>query len=445
MKSLDRIPTGKVERAKSLVKTGAKIGVNYVKYFGNKISDGEVVAKQKLHEDNASDIYDSLKELKGSALKVAQMLSMENGMLPQQYVEKFSLSQFSVPPLSGALVRKVFLSELGKNPEEIFDSFSPDSVNAASIGQVHKAKIGEKEFAVKIQYPGVRESIKSDLQMVKPVAMRMFNIPSKGSEEYFQEVEDKLFEETDYNLELKRGSEIADQCGHIPNLKFPKYYPEYSSSKILTMDWLHGKHLSEFASENHSDEERNRVGQTLWNFYMHQMHRLHAVQADPHPGNFLVSNDLQLMAIDFGCIKVIPDEFYRPYFELAKKENLQNDSLIKQKMNELQLFLPEDTSEQRFFFKNLFKEMLELFTRPFNSEYFDFSDDNFFREMTELGQRYSKMGELKSMNSNRGSKHFIYVNRTFFGLYSMMHSLKSNHIRINEFAVIDDTSYFSKI
>lgn len=445
MKSLDRIPTGKVERAKSLVKTGAKIGVNYVKYFGNKISDGEAIAKQKLHEDNASDIYDSLKELKGSALKVAQMLSMENGMLPQQYVEKFSLSQFSVPPLSGALVRKVFRDELHKNPEEIFDTFSAESVNAASIGQVHKATKENKEFAVKIQYPGVRESIKSDLQMVKPVAMRMFNIPSKGSEEYFQEVEDKLFEETDYTLELTRGSEIAEQCSHIPNLKFPKYYPKYSSSKILTMDWLHGKHLSEFAAENHTEHERNRVGQTLWNFYMHQMHRLHAVQADPHPGNFLVSSDLELMAIDFGCIKVIPDEFYRPYFELAKQENLQNEALIDEKMNELQLYLAEDTAEQRILFKTLFKEMLELFTRPFNSEYFNFSDENFFREMTELGQRYSKMSELKSMNSNRGSKHFIYVNRTFFGLYSMMHSLKSTRIRINEFTEIDYNAYFSQI
>ena len=100
MKTLDKIPTGKIERASNLLKAGAKVGVNYLKYYGNKITKDEDEAKKILHEDNASDIYDSLKELKGSALKVAQMLSMEKNIMPAQYVEKFSLSQFSVYILS---------------------------------------------------------------------------------------------------------------------------------------------------------------------------------------------------------------------------------------------------------------------------------------------------------------------------------------------------------
>ena len=144
MKTLDKIPTGKIERASNLLKAGAKVGVNYIKYYGNKITKDEEEAKKILHEENAADIYDSLKELKGSALKVAQMLSMEKNIMPAQYVEKFSLSQFSVPPLSGALVKKTFRKYFGKNPEDIFDEFSPESVNAASIGQVHKATICRK-------------------------------------------------------------------------------------------------------------------------------------------------------------------------------------------------------------------------------------------------------------------------------------------------------------
>ena len=173
MKTLNKIPTGKIERASNLLKAGAKVGVNYIKYYGNKITKDEEEAKKILNEDNAADIYDSLKELKGSALKVAQMLSMEKNIMPQAYVEKFSLSQFSVPPLSGALVKKTFRKYFGKNPEDIFDEFSPESVNAASIGQVHKAKIKGQELAVKIQYPGVHESISSDLKLVKPIAMKM--------------------------------------------------------------------------------------------------------------------------------------------------------------------------------------------------------------------------------------------------------------------------------
>ena len=433
MKTLDKIPTGKIERTGSLLKAGAKVGVNYLKYYGNKIPKDEWEARKILNEDNAADIYDSLKELKGSALKVAQMLSMEKNILPVEYVEKFSLSQFSVPPLSGALVKKTFRKYFGKNPEAIFDEFSQESVNAASIGQVHQAKKGNKNLAVKIQYPGVRESISSDLNMVKPIAMKMFNIKKEGSESYFQEVEDKLFEETDYNLELKRSQLFAAACSHLPNVQFPNYYPEYSCEKIITMDWMSGIHFSEFTKKQNTPEDLNKIGQTLWDFYMYQMHILKKVHADPHPGNFLVSDDKQLSVIDFGCIKEIPEDFYVPYFELAKEENLKNPEIFREKLFALEILRAEDTPKEKEFFAKLFYELLELFTRPFNQEVFDFSDEGFFQEIADLGQRYSKISDMKGMNTNRGSRHFIYLNRTFFGLYNMMHDLRAKDIRINNF------------
>ncbi len=425
MKTLNQIPTGKLERTTNLLKAGAKVGVNYLKYYGNKVTKTDDEAKAILHEDNATDIYDSLKELKGSALKVAQMLSMEKNIMPQAYVEKFSLSQFSVPPLSGALVKKSFRKYFGKNPEDIFDEFSPESVNAASIGQVHKALKDMKELAVKIQYPGVRESISTDLKLVKPIAMRMFNIQKEGSERYFQEVENKLFEETDYDLEMKRSIEISEACSHIPNIKFPKYYPEYSSERIITMDWLHGKHFSEYTKTDTTEEERNKVGQTLWNFYMFQIHSLKQVHADPHPGNFLISKDGELQVIDFGCVKEIPEDFYTPYFQLAKGEHLQNEEFFNKKLYELEILSDKDTPKEKVFFAELFHEMLTIFTEPFQSTEFDFSDDKFFMQMANIGQKYSKMTELREMNTNRGSRHFIYLNRTFFGLYNMMHDLKA--------------------
>lgn len=433
MKTLDRIPTGKIDRASNLIKAGAKVGVNYIKYYGNKLTKDEEEAKSILNRDNAEDIYDSLKELKGSALKVAQMLSMEKNIMPQAYVEKFSLAQFSVPPLSGALVKKTFRKYFGNNPEAIFDTFSPESVNAASIGQVHKATKNGKVLAVKIQYPGVKESISSDLAMVKPIAMRMFNIKKEGSEAYFQEVEHKLSEETDYTLELERSQSIVNRCKHLDNLKFPNYYPEYSCEKIITMDWLDGQHFSEFTKERHSQEMLNKIGQSFWDFYMYQMHELKQVHADPHPGNFLISDKGKLMVIDFGCIKEIPHEFYEPYFELAKSENLHNKAFFENKLYELEILRTQDSAEEKVFFTKLFHEMLELFTRPFNQEYFDFSDESFFQEIADLGQKYAKISDVKNMNTNRGSRHFIYLNRTFFGLYNMMHDLGAKNIAINNY------------
>ena len=140
LKTIDTIPVSKIHRASKLVQTGAKVGINYLKYYGDKLVNTEDEAKEKLNKNNAEDIYDGLKKLKGSALKVAQMLSMEKSVLPRAYVEKFSLSQFSVPPLSAPLVLKTFKKYFGKAPNEIFDTFNANSVNAASIGQVHKAE-----------------------------------------------------------------------------------------------------------------------------------------------------------------------------------------------------------------------------------------------------------------------------------------------------------------
>ena len=283
MKTLDSIPTSKIQRATKLVTTGAKVGVNYLKYYGDKLVNNEVDAKARLNENNAEDIYDGLKQLKGSALKVAQMLSMEKSILPAAYVEKFSLAQFSVPPLSPPLVSKTFKKYFGKNPNEIFDKFNLTSVNAASIGQVHKAEKDGKTLAVKIQYPGVAESVASDLALVKPIAIKMFNIRGKDSDKYFKEVEDKLTEETNYVLEIEQSKEIVKKCKHIPNLKFPEYYSEYSSDRIITMDWMKGEHLSEFTALNEDSEVSNKLGQALWDFYMHQIHNLRKVHADPHP------------------------------------------------------------------------------------------------------------------------------------------------------------------
>jgi predicted unusual protein kinase regulating ubiquinone biosynthesis (AarF/ABC1/UbiB family) len=431
MKTLDKIPTGKLERAGKLVKTGVKIGGNYVKYYGKKLVDPEK-AKEELDQENAEDIYDGLKSLKGSALKVAQMLSMEKNLLPRAYVEKFSLSQFSVPPLSAPLVRKTFKKYLGQYPEEIFDDFEKDSINAASIGQVHKASKDGKQLAVKIQYPGVAESISSDLALVKPVAIKMFNLKGKDSEKYFKEVEHKLVEETNYVLELAQSTEITKACSKIPNMEFPTYYPELSSERILTMDWMKGVHLGEFTKTDFDSELGNKLGQALWDFYMFQIHGLRKVHADPHPGNFLVSSEGNLIAIDFGCIKSIPNEFYVPYFELAKPENIQNDSIFMEKLYELEILTPADTPEELAFFKALFKEMLTIFTSPFHKETFDFGDDVFWSKIADLSERYSKDEQIRKMNGNRGSKHFLYINRTFFGLYNLLHDLKAS-VKVGHF------------
>jgi predicted unusual protein kinase regulating ubiquinone biosynthesis (AarF/ABC1/UbiB family) len=440
MKTLDHIPTGKIERASTLVKTGFKIGGNYAKYYTKKIITPSL-DREQLNQDNAIDIYDGLKDLKGGALKVAQMLSMEKNLLPRAYVEQFSLAQFSVPPLSAPLVRKIFKTYQGAYPEQVYDTFSKDSVNAASIGQVHKATKDGKLLAVKIQYPGIADSVKSDLALVRPVALRMFNLQGKDSGKYFKEVEDKLLEETNYILEVEQSQEISRACAHIPSLIFPTYYPEMSNQRIITMDWMEGKHLSEYAKAGFSAVHGHILGQALWDFYMYQIHSLRKVHADPHPGNFLIQapknseDSPKLIAIDFGCIKIIPDSFYVPYFELANENCLNDDALFMLKLHDLEILTPNDTPQEIIYFKELFHEMLSLFTSPFNKDVFDFGDPIFWGNIASLSERYANDPKIKKMNGNRGSKHFLYINRTFFGLFNLLFDLKAK-VNVNAYKAL---------
>ena len=198
------------------------------------------------------------------------------------------------------------------------------------------------------------------------------------------------------------------------------------------MEWMDGLHLSDFAKQNKDGETANKLGQALWDFYMYQMHVLKAVHADPHPGNFLVDKDDNLIAIDFGCIKQVPQDFYDPYFELADKAKINDPEIFNAKLFELEILRKEDSPKEIAFFSELFYQMLTLFTAPFQDDEFDFSDEKFWSSITALSEKYSKDQELRKMNGNRGSKHFLYINRTFFGLYNLLHDLGAT-VKVNNF------------
>ena len=421
MKEQESIPTTKVARSAKFVKTGIQIGGNYIKHYSKKLFNPEL-NRDELNEDNAADIYNSLSELKGSALKIAQMLSMDKNALPRAYVDKFSLSQYNAPPLSGPLIVRTFTRTFGKTPDQIFDDFNPKSLHAASIGQVHEAMLNGKKLAVKIQFPGVGDSISSDIKMVKPIAFRLLGMSEKELTTYVSEVEERLLEETDYELEVKRSIEISEACSELANVVFPHYYPELSGSRVITMDWIEGLHLKEFLQTNPSQELRNKIGQALWDFYNFQQHKLRKVHADPHPGNFLITPDEKLGVIDFGCIKNLPDDFYYPFFSLISKDLLSDKEKTTEAFRLLEMILPSDSPSQVAFFYKWYKEMILLFAKPYASETFDFSRDEFFNSLYEYGDKLAKMPEFKQA---RGVKHFIYVNRTNFGLYNILHELKA--------------------
>jgi predicted unusual protein kinase regulating ubiquinone biosynthesis (AarF/ABC1/UbiB family) len=425
MKEFSKIPVTKVERATKFITTGAKIGKNYIKHYSKKLVDPSI-SRDELHQDNSRDIYNSLSELKGSALKVAQMLSMDKNLLPTAYQQKFSMAQYSAPPLSYPLVVKTFHTYFDKGPDQLFDSFSKKAVNAASMGQVHLAEKDGKKLAVKIQYPGVGDSVKSDLAMVKPIALRMFKLNPVEYDEFIQEVEMRMTEETDYALELERSIDLSQKTKHIKNLIFPTYYAQYSSPKILTMDWIEGKPLGEILKHPLPEGAGNSIGQAMWDFYHFQMHTIKSMHADPHPGNFIITPDYKLGIIDFGCVKVIPPDFYDTYFQLLDRTLLKDRTRLEKVFYQLRFIYKDDTAAEKTFFIKLFTQLVELLSRPFQNDRFDFADKKYFETLFAFGEELSTMKELRESKKARGVRDALYINRTYFGLYNILHDLRAS-------------------
>jgi len=418
------IPTSKVKRAAKIVGTGAKVSGNYIKYYSKKAFNKNLTRDQ-LNSDNAEDIYNTLSELKGSALKVAQMMSMDEQVLPTAYQQRFAMAQYNAPALSYPLISKTFKQYLGQTPEETYDSFTKEAVNAASIGQVHKAEKDGDKLAVKIQYPGVADAISSDLKLVKPLAARLFNMKSADLNMYLEEVESKLIEETDYLNELENGEKIRDLCGDFKDIIFPKYYRSLSSKRILTMDWIEGTMFNDFIKQDISQALRNKIGQSLWDVFLYQMRELQIVHADPHPGNFIITKDNKLCIIDFGCVKEIPDDFAHYYYQLLRPDILQHESELQEIYKKMDFFRPEDSEADKVKLKKVYENMISLLGRPFHSDKFDFSDKSFFESIFKMGEEISKDKSIRKLNNARGSRDAIYVMRTFFGLYNLLHQLKA--------------------
>jgi hypothetical protein len=427
--SQESIRSTPISRMAALGGTGAKVGINYLKYYGKRVMAGGDDSTQekharKLEEENASTIYETFSKLKGGPLKLAQMLSIDKNLLPTAYANQFVQAQYSVPPLSYPLVVRTFCREFGKEPLDIFDRFDREAAHGASIGQVHKASLKGLDYAIKVQYPGVAESLKSDLRVIKPIALRILGLRHRDVEKYFQEVETRLLEETDYGLELERSLHLSKASAHLPNVRFPEYHPELSSRHILSMRWIDGIPLDRFADGETSQEKRDLIGQALWDFYSHQVHDLNLFHADPHPGNFLVSDGM-LCVLDFGCTKQITKEFYRKQFRFLDPNLPKNPALLEEALRDLKVIIPSDTGKEIHQIMMLCRTWLDLLALPFRSERFNFGDPGFLKSIYDLGEENRKADNLRTMKGERGSPDTIYVNRAFFGLYSLLGRLRA--------------------
>jgi len=408
-----KVPTSKLSRSKVVGKAILKIGAKKSKHLFSKTK------KSKKDEEIADIIFDALKELRGVSVKIAQQIALGMPFLSQEYLEKISKSFNKIPPLNRALVRKIIKNEFGKYPNEIFDTFNLQAFAGASLGQVHKAKIDGKKLAVKIQYPGIKESIKSDLSLLH-FALKRF---AKGEnvEHIIKEIENRLFEEVDYSLEAKN-QELFRKNLNNENIVIPKVNLELSTNRVLTSEFIEGLSLDEFLKTNPSQELKNSYAQLIFDNFFHSLYTLKRIHADPNPGNFLFLESGKLALIDFGCIKRVDDEFLQSYnaLHLDLLNGASDERLVEHYYN-LNMIPNGSDKEKLEFYTEVIKPLDRIYIEPLANSSYEFNaNNNFSKKSFEAIFEVQK----KSYNSvSQINEEYLFLDRTLLGYYAIFEKI----------------------
>jgi predicted unusual protein kinase regulating ubiquinone biosynthesis (AarF/ABC1/UbiB family) len=266
-----------------------------------------------LYRESGQLIAQTLGELKGAVMKVGQMASIANDLLPPELTAALGRLQKEAPPVAYEVIAEQIENELGSPPELLFNRFDREPFASASIGQVHRARTDDgREVVVKVQYPGVDESVDADLAQLKFAlkAAGLVRLSRSVLNQLFDEVRARLHEELDYTLEA--GNVRHFRQFHLDRqdrgIVIPDVVGERSAQRVLTLTYEPGDPITGLGSLGYSQELRDRIGENLVRTLAAQMFELHTVHTDPNPANFTCRRDGSLVIYDFGCIKQLsPD------------------------------------------------------------------------------------------------------------------------------------------
>ena len=423
MKPDEYLPTGKLSRTYTGGKTALKLGVRSVGYWSRKpflSAESQRALKETFDQRSGEILFQGLSLLKGTALKIAQMLSLEMDIFPPAVRKELSRACYQVPPMNRALVRKSITSNLGQPPEALFADFEPMAFAAASLGQVHRATAKDgTPLAVKIQYPGIRATIGNDLQMIKALlfALPEYQLIKPG----LREIEMRLMEEIDYEQEARHLVLFKKQL-NLDHVRVPVFFPETSNRQVLTQSRLEGMPLDQWLATDPSQVARDTVAARLNTIYIQGLYELNCIHADPNPGNFLVGADLSVGLVDFGCIKCFDPHFVNLYKNLPRTALIGSEGDVWELLGGFGLLDDQPEQKVRDIITQIFMETGKWFAQLYQAEYFDFGAQPDF---IERGKRitYHSLAlrkYIKQINTN-----FIYLHRTRYGLIRLFEMMKA--------------------
>ena len=417
---MEKIPTSKWQRGLRGSTTAAKMGQKTLTYLVRKPfwkEEERADKKRALNRENAAVLFEGLSLLKGTALKIAQMLSMEMDIFPPEITRELQKSYHQVPPINRALARKIVQKALGKAPEDIFDTFESTAFAAASLGQVHRAVTREGiKLALKIQYPGIRDTIKNDVQLLKGVLRALPEyrtiLPA------IVEIETRLQEETDYHRELQNMTFFGDRL-NVERITVPTPYACFSTDTVLAAQYMDGMPLNQWLGTDPASEKLTEVAQTLQDFFIFGLYRMKRIHADPNPGNFLISQDGRMGLVDFGCVKRFDPQFVALYGQLPRTALHGDKQDYVRLLHALKIAGPTLAPEVLDHMYRIFTEIGQWLGRLYEDEYFDFKKNpRFIATGKKLMSQAFDLRRHADLNTN-----FVFLHRTRYGLLRLFEQM----------------------
>lgn len=363
------ITSGRAKRVLKVGELATSVGSSYLWEAVRspfRSADKRQQALLDTHVKNALKIVERSKELRGAFTKLVQMLSMRDDILPTEVLQVLSASQSSVPPMDYPLIRKQIIKELGHPPEKLFAEFDEEAFAAASLGQVHKARLKSgTDVVVKIQYPGVEETVNQDLKNVKAL-LQTFTLIGRDvmrqkvdSSDVYRELEERLHEELDYINEAKNIAIFQKMFRDDDEVVIPEVYPDVSSRRVLTMGHVEGYPFQTILGPGIDQELKDWVAIKYYRVLWRQIFEYGILHTDPNPGNYLVTFHPKLAMLDFGSIRIFPEAIRKAYCRLGKALLADDRAALAECFVQLDYLDPGDQPEPMIeIMKIIFEPML---------------------------------------------------------------------------------------
>jgi aarF domain-containing kinase len=371
--------------------------------------------------EQARLMVDSLGRLKGALMKAGQLLSLDaSDVLPPEAMAILAQLQGGAEPVDFDTMSGVMVEELGPAWEQAFDHFERSPAASASIGQVHRASIDGSLVAVKIQYPTVRESIDSDLDVLEKVVSGWLAVSRSKIElaGVFEELRSILHSEADYRRELASQLRFARLLEGDARFVVPRSVPDFSTARVHTMTWIEGQPLGQWIRTEQPASERLWLAEVLLELYCLEFFRWGLVQTDPNFGNFLVQSESRRLALlDFGATLEFEPEFRQRYVQLLRVVASRDTRRIGDEGVAFGLIDPRESREVR----ELFAQFLEISSEPFapSRQPFAFKDVDYSERSRDIGRRF-----VRSLKYSPPPRRLLFLHRKLGGIFQLLKRLQ---------------------